>query len=189
MHDRRVERVMRRFRAFVVFALCIAAPVDAARAQATTRLAAPNVVEISERLVTSGQPSAMALASLKALGFDAVIYLAPATVSDAVPEEPRIVTGQGLVFINLPVQFDAPSARDYETFAALLKGLGTRKVLVHCQINLRASSFVFLYRVLALGDVPRQAYEALSSVWVPHGPWRRLIETELRDHHIDFELL
>jgi len=81
------------------------------------------------------------------------------------------------------------AARDYETFAALLNGLGTRKVLVHCQINLRASSFVFLYRVLALGDAPRQAYEALSSVWVPHGPWRRLIETELRDHHIDFELL
>lgn len=68
MHDRRVEGVMRRILPFVVFALCIAAPIDA-RAQAATRLAAPNVVEISERLVTSGQPSATVLASLKALGF------------------------------------------------------------------------------------------------------------------------
>jgi len=65
MHDQRVERVMRYIRAFVVLALCIAVPVDA-RAQVATRLAAPNVVEISERLVTSGQPSATALASLKA---------------------------------------------------------------------------------------------------------------------------
>ena len=70
MHDPRFERVMRRIRAFVMFALCIAAPIDA-RAHATTRLAAPNVVEIPERLVTSRQPSATALASAKALGFDA----------------------------------------------------------------------------------------------------------------------
>ena len=63
------------------------------------------------------------------------------------------------------------------------------EVLVHCQINLRASSFTFLYRVLSLGEPPRVAYEAPSSVWVPHGPWRRLIDTELRNHHIDFELL
>ncbi len=178
---------MRRTCACLMFALCIVAPFDA-RAQAT-RLAAPNVVVISEQLVTSGQPSAAALASLKALGFDAVIYLAPATVSDAVRDEHKIVTGQGLIFINLPVQFDEPSASDFETFAALLKGLGNRRVLVHCQINLRASSFVFLYRVLSLGDPPRRAYDALSSVWVPHGPWRRLIESELRSHHIDFELL
>jgi protein tyrosine phosphatase (PTP) superfamily phosphohydrolase (DUF442 family) len=178
---------MRRIAAVATLMLGIAVPVDL-HAEAT-RLAAPNVVEISDRLVTSGQPSASALSSLKALGFDAVIYLAPATVSDAVRDEQRIVTGQGLVFINLPVQFDNPSAGDYETFAALLKSLGTRKVLVHCQINLRASSFTFLYRVLSLGDPPRVAYEALSSVWVPHGPWRRLIDTELRNHHIDFELL
>ena len=178
---------MRRCMTFAALTLCFAATVDA-HAQAT-RLAAPNVVEISDRLVTSGQPSAAALSSLKALGFDAVIYLAPATVSDAVRDEHRIVTGQGLIFINLPIPFDQPSAGDYETFAALLQSLGARKVLVHCQINLRASSFTFLYRVLSLGDPPRKAYDALSSVWVPHGPWRRLIETELRNHHIDFELL
>ncbi len=51
------------------------------------RLIAPNVVEISPRLVTSGQPSAEALAGLKAMAFDAVIYLAPPTVSDAVRDE------------------------------------------------------------------------------------------------------
>lgn len=51
------------------------------------RLAAPNVVEISPRLVTSGQPSAEALAGLKAQGFEAVIYLAPPTVTDAVRDE------------------------------------------------------------------------------------------------------
>jgi hypothetical protein len=38
------------------------------------RLVAPNVVIVSSRLVTSGQPSADALSDLKSLGFE-VIYL------------------------------------------------------------------------------------------------------------------
>src|SRR5687767_1253377 len=107
---------------------------------------APNVVEISPRLVTSGQPTAENLANLKTMGFEAVIYLAPPTVQDAVRDEPLIVTRQGLTYVNIPIRFDHPTEADFETFAGVLTGLGSRKVLVHCQINLRASSLVFLYR-------------------------------------------
>jgi hypothetical protein len=70
-----------------------------------------------------------------------------------------------------------------------MTGLGSRKVLVHCQVNLRASSMVFLYRTIVLKEDPRVAYEAVSGVWSPEGPWRRLIETELRKHNVAFELL
>lgn len=154
-----------------------------------SRLVAPNVVEISPRLVTSGQPSAEALAGLKAQGFDAVIYLAPPTVADAVRDEQLIVTRQGLAFINIPIRFDNPAEADFETFAAVLGGLGTRKVLVHCQINLRASSMVFLYRTIVLKDDPRAAYATLAGVWSPEGPWRRLIESQLQKHGIAFEIL
>lgn len=152
------------------------------------RLIAPNVVEISPRLVTSGQPSAEALAGLKASGFDAVIYLAPPTVSDAVRDEQNIVARQGLTFINIPIKFENPTEADVEMFASVLTGLGTRKVLVHCQINLRASSMVFLYRVINLKEDPRVAYESVAGVWSPDGPWRRLIEDQLRKHKVAFEL-
>lgn len=141
------------------------------------------------RLVTSGQPSADALAGLKAQGFDADIYLAPPTVSDAVHDEQLIVTRQRLTFINIPIRFDNPTDADFETFAGVMTGLGSRKVLVHCQVNLRASSMVFLYRTIVLKEDPRVAYEAVSGVWSPEGPWRRLIETELRKHNVAFELL
>jgi protein tyrosine phosphatase (PTP) superfamily phosphohydrolase (DUF442 family) len=154
-----------------------------------TRLAADNLVEISPRLVTSGQPSAEMLANLKAQGFDAVVYLAPPTVMDAVRDEPLIVARQGLTFINIPIQFDHPTESDFETFAGVLRGLSDRKVLVHCQINLRASSMVFLYRTVVLKEDPRQAYEAVSKVWSPTGPWRKLLEEQLRKHKIAFELL
>lgn len=151
-------------------------------------LAAPNVVEISPRLVTAGQPSAEALAGLKAQGYEAVVYLAPPTVGDAVRNEPTIVTGQGLVFINIPIRFDQPTEADYDRFAAAMAGLGGRKVLVHCQINMRASAMVFLYRAIALKEPPRAAYESVSRVWSPDGPWRRLMDGLLRKHGVAFEI-
>lgn len=155
----------------------------------TSRLVAPNVVVVSSQLVTSGQPSAEALANLKTLGFEAVIYLAPPTVFDAVRDEQLIVARQGLTFINIPIRFDNPTEADFETFASALQGLGSRKTLVHCQVNLRASSMVFLYRAIVLKEDPRVAYEAVAGVWVPDGPWRRLIEDQLRKHNVAFELL
>lgn len=48
---------------------------------------------------------------------------------------------------------------------------------------------VFLYRTIMLKDDPRQAYEAVSRVWSPTGPWRKLLEDEPRKHKIAFELL
>lgn len=150
-------------------------------------LRAPNVVEISPRLVTSGQPAADALAGLAAQGFGAVIYLAPPTVSDAVRDESFIVARQGLVFVNIPIRFDGPTERDFEAFVGALGGLSGRKVLVHCQINMRASSMVFLYRSIILKEDPRIAYDSVARVWVPDGPWMRLIQDQLRKHKIDFE--
>jgi len=163
--------------AFLCLLLCMAAQ------------AAPNTVEISPRLVTSGQPDAGELRTLKGRGFEAVIYLAPPTVQDAVADEAKIVAGQGLVFVNLPVRFDNPADADFDAFAALLKGLGERKVLVHCQVNLRASSMAFLYRAIVLKEDPRLAYEAVGKVWVPDDTWKRFIERQLARHKIDFQPL
>ena len=170
---------------FIACVLCLGGMPDAL---AQRPALGPNVVEISPRLVTSGQPSAEALANLKALGFEAVIYLAPPTVQDAVGDEPLIVTRQGLTFVNIPIRFDRPTEADFETFAGVLTGLGNRKVLVHCQINLRASAMVFLYRAIVKKEDLRIAYEAVTKVWQPEAAWRRLIEDQLRKHEIAFEL-
>ena len=150
-------------------------------------LRAPNVVEISPQLVTSGQPTTEALGELRARGFGAVIYLVPPDASDAIRDESVIVGRQGLVFVNLPIRFEGPTAQDYETFAAILRGLQDRKVLVHCQVNMRASTFVFLYRVIVLREDPFPAYDAVTRVWTPGGPWKQLMQEQLRKHKIDFD--
>lgn len=147
----------------------------------------PNLVPVSPQLVTSGQPSADWLRSLKSKGYDAVVYLAPPTVPDAVPDEALIVASQGLVFINLPIAFDQPDAKHLDQFSALMKSLAGRKVLVHCQVNLRASTMVFLYRATALRDDPAAAWALVSRIWVPDGPWRDLVQSQLKRHEVKFD--
>ena len=147
----------------------------------------PNRVDITPRLVTSGQPSAEALGSLAAQGFEAVIYLAPPTVSDAVRDEALIVGKQGLVFVNIPIKFDSPAEKGFEAFTSVLSALSARKVLVHCQINLRASSMVFLHRVISRKEDPRVAYEAVAKVWSPDGPWKKLMQALLSKNGVNFE--
>jgi protein tyrosine phosphatase (PTP) superfamily phosphohydrolase (DUF442 family) len=148
---------------------------------------APNWVVISPQLVTSGQPSAEQLANLAAQGFEAVIYLAPPWVGDAVPDEVKIVARQGMTSINIPILFGNPTEKDFETFASVLQSLGKRKVLVHCQVNMRASSMVFLYRTIVLKEDPQVAYESVSKIWVPDGPWKKLIKDQLLKRNIRFD--
>ena len=72
-------------------------------------------------------------------------------------------------------------------FTSVLSALSARKVLVHCQINLRASSMVFLHRVISRKEDPGVAYEAVAKVWSPDGPWKTLIQTLLRKNGVSFE--
>jgi protein tyrosine phosphatase (PTP) superfamily phosphohydrolase (DUF442 family) len=158
-----------------------------ALAAAPSELAAPNVVPITPRLVTSGQPTAEALARLGEQGFQAVVYLAPLSLPNAVAAEPEILARQHIEFVNIPINFGKPSAEDFEQVAATLDRWKDRKVLVHCEVNMRASSMVFLYRTLRLKEKPEVAYEAVEKVWSPRGVWRELIVAQLRRGGIEFE--
>lgn len=156
-------------------------------AAAVERLVAPNVVEISPALVTSGQPSAEMLRSLSALGFEAVIYLAPSTVPDAVAEEPALLQAQGIEFVHIPIPFTQPSESHLLQLNVALERLKSKRVLVHCQVNMRASTLVFLHRVTVNRDDAALAYEAVAAVWSPRGPWKTLIVEQLRKHRIEFD--
>jgi len=166
-------------------ALLLAAAL--AFAPAVQALDAPNVVVISPTLVTSGQPTRQSLERLGAEGFEVVIYLAPPTVRDAIADEPAIVERQGLRFINIPIPFDAPAAAHFKAFADAMQAAGGRKVLVHCQVNMRASTMVFLLRTVTRGEPPEAAYRDVARVWSPDGPWKRLAVDLLRGRGIAFE--
>lgn len=150
---------------------------------------ADNTIVITPRLVTSAQPSRAFLATLKAQGFEVLVYLAPPTVPDAVADEPLIAGRQGLIYVNIPVAWTAPTRQDFESLARVLDAYKDRKVYVHCQANFRASSMVFLYRVIRLKDDPKMAWDAVRGAWEPNATWRAFIVEMLKAYDVAFEPL
>lgn len=179
----------RRTAALAVFALGLSAGglTGGPMASAAEPLAAPNVVIVGPNLVTSGQPAAQALSGLARHGFEAVIYLAPSSVPDAVQNEAELVAQQGLAFVHIPIPFGSPTEAHFEAVSAALTRLQGRKVLVHCQVNLRASTMVFLHRVIRQKESPAVAWESVTRVWSPAGPWKRLVVALLAKHGIAFD--
>ena len=147
-----------------------------------------NYVAVTERLHTAGQPTAATLATLGEQGFGLVVNLAPPSSQGAVAEEGKLVAGAGATYVNIPVDWQKPTYEDFELFSAVMSGARDRKVLVHCQLNMRASAFAFLYRVVHEAVPPEEAMKGLQAVWVPREQWADLTAEVLQRHHIDFEL-
>jgi uncharacterized protein (TIGR01244 family) len=149
---------------------------------------AVNHVTVTERLETSGQPSEESLRSLAERGIALVINLAPPTSRGAIATEAALVTSQGATYVNIPVEWQNPTDGDFELFSGIMQSAGERHVLVHCQANMRASAFTFLYRVVHEHVPPAQAFEAVSKVWIPRDQWAQFVGHVLQRYDIAFEL-
>ena len=145
---------------------------------------APNYRDYNELFSSSGQPDAAQLEHAAELGFERVIYLSFAGDSTALEGEDGIVIENGMRYVQLPVDWNAPKVDDFRTFAAIMQAEPSAKTLVHCQVNFRASTFSFLYRVAVLGESIPDAKAALDSVWNPNETWFRFIRETLDSYGI-----
>ena len=134
-----------------------------------------NYVENSPRISSAGMPTRRQFASIANAGFDAVVNLAPSGVFGAHEDERTLVEQQRMRYFNVPVDFDSPRKEDFERFAQILRDNADRRILVHCQMNLRASTFVYLYRVIELGEDTDRAFDDVEHVWLPSSRWREFI--------------
>ena len=98
-----------------------------------------------------------------------------------------MLRAQGIEFAKVPIHWTDPTEGDYAAFAAAMKRVPDGKVLVHCQINLQASSMTFLYRVIELKEPPDKAYDSVAAVWSPNEVWKRYIAAELARANIAFD--
>lgn len=132
---------------------------------------------ISERLATSGQIEYNEIPAIKDAGYEVVVNLAPAS-KERNGEEGFRVTEQGMAYVQIPVDWENPSPRDFDLFAGVMKANQDRKVYVHCFANMRVSVFVYLYRTLELGVPREQARADLGKIWDPatEPQWARFIE-------------
>lgn len=146
-----------------------------------------NYLVVSERLVTSGQPSAAQITALDALEYRIVINLAPGEGDTGFPDEARLLGSKGISYLAIPVELQRPLYQDFVLFSRVLDSAGNGRVWVHCRLNNRASIFAFLYRVIHEGADPDTAYEKVTQVWVPAPNWLRFARDTLAKHNISYD--
>jgi protein tyrosine phosphatase (PTP) superfamily phosphohydrolase (DUF442 family) len=105
-----------------------------------------NFLRIDDQLATSGMPQPDDFAAMRQAGFDVVINLALPTSDNALPNEGELVSAQGMTYVHIPVNFDAPQLKDFERFTKMMDVCVGQKVFVHCAANMRVSAFLFLHR-------------------------------------------
>jgi protein tyrosine phosphatase (PTP) superfamily phosphohydrolase (DUF442 family) len=134
---------------------------------------------IGYKLGTAGQPTENQFSEIRWAGFDTVINLALRSSDNALVNEGSIVTGLGMSYVHVPVDFKAPTSGDFNAFCGLMKAFEGRRVFVHCAANMRVSAFVFLYRVLHQNVSRSEAERDLRAIWERDDVWSRFIETQL----------
>lgn len=134
---------------------------------------------VGERLGTAGQPTQTQFPAVREAGFDAVINLALPTSDNALADEGSIVTGLGMAYVHIPVDFKTPTSEDFRVFCGVMEAFRDRRVFVHCAANKRVSAFVYLYRVLKQRVSPSEAERDLRAIWQPDEVWSRFIQEQL----------
>jgi len=139
-----------------------------------------NFRQVAPSITTSGTVVAEDLATLRDGGVEVVVDLVPATSEYAVAGEGDIVTGQGLTYIHIPVDFAAPSHEDIAAFIAAMDANAGRRIHVHCAANYRVSAFYGVYAMAKGWWTEAEADEHLRGVWDPatYPGWEPFIAAE-----------
>lgn len=143
---------------------------------------AENTHQVFDWLWTSGQLTKGDILALPELGIEAVVNLALPTSSNALPGEAELVTGLGMTYIQIPVEWEAPREEDLLLLVGILSALDKKKIWLHCARNMRVSAFVYLYRRMTLGEDELAARRLMDLVWQPDPVWQSFIQETLAKH-------
>jgi protein tyrosine phosphatase (PTP) superfamily phosphohydrolase (DUF442 family) len=135
-----------------------------------------NYYALADGLVSGGQPTPEEFTALRDAGFQVLINLVPPDADMALANERKIIAALGMEYIHIPVIWDAPQVSDAQTFFDAMQSHRAKHVFVHCEVNYRASAFLYLYRRKYLGVDERQARQDLQWIWEPNATWKQFIE-------------
>lgn len=136
---------------------------------------AVNTHQVFDWLWTSGQLSQGDVLKLPDLGIEVVINMALPSSPNALPAEADLVTGLGLAYIQIPVEWEHPLPEQFDQFVGVLKAFAGHNIWLHCAMNMRVSAFVYLYRKLVLGEGEENATFPMRDVWQPNEIWQEFI--------------
>ncbi len=165
---------MKSFIVVVIAVILMTGQPESVRADETTESLSQitNFHFISKQLASSGLLEFDKYQEIKKYGFKHVINLIPGNQD----KERAIVSSLGLSYQQIPVEWSEPTLEDFEVFLKLMKKYSKAKIYVHCEANYRASTFVYLYRILALGLKDSEAKKDLLKIWTPSETWQDYIE-------------
>jgi protein tyrosine phosphatase (PTP) superfamily phosphohydrolase (DUF442 family) len=126
-----------------------------------------NFVQLTDDVGTSGQPKRDQFELIKRDGYCAVVNLALPTSDHAIADEGSVVTGLGMSYFHIPVDFKNPTLEDLRTFFGTMNALEGRKVWVHCVVNARVSAFMYLYLKHMRGLDDAAARSPVLDRWAP----------------------
>ena len=126
-------------------------------------------------------PTAGQMESAAEAGVQVVINLALKTSQGALENEDALVESLGMKYIQIPVEWSEPTRQNLEDFFNAMDAHKDDNILVHCQANYRASSFVMLYRIHRLGWKKEDAIPVMEKMWNPEDfpVWQKFIEANL----------
>lgn len=135
-----------------------------------------NFMAVTDQVACSGQPTAGQFKWIKKAGYQVVIDLTTDDfIDNTLENEHDIVTGLGMIYVHIPVDFYNPQPEGFQRFVRTMRALSGEKVWVHCLVNARASSFIFKYRTTILGEDREDALWDLREIWEPFGPWKEFV--------------
>ena len=139
-----------------------------------------NFVPLTARVGTAGQPLAGQFKAIAAAGYEAVLNLAMPDHAESIDDEAAIVTSLGMIYLHIPVPFDAPRMAHLRQFIRLMQALGNQRVFVHCIMNYRVSVFMYQYLRVCEGYDDASARSPIFETWQPDARWQELMAVDAR---------
>jgi len=136
-----------------------------------------NLLQITDTLATSGQPTRAQFESIKRAGYTTIINLLPADHENALPGQAALMDELGFTHIYIPVDFKAPEEPEFDAFCEAMDQTQGQKVWVHCAANMRVSAFLYRYRVERQGEDEATCRAEMEQIWTPFGVWKSFIRT------------
>jgi protein tyrosine phosphatase (PTP) superfamily phosphohydrolase (DUF442 family) len=136
-----------------------------------------NQFKATEDIASSGQPTEAQFEEIASGGYDAIINLAMPDHENSIANEGSIVTSLRMMYIHIPVPFDAPNEDHFATFSGCMNALKNKRVWVHCIVNARVSAFLFRYLQEDKGFSAIEAKTPVLEQWLPKmdAVWKEFI--------------
>ncbi|MCG8687058.1 MAG: protein tyrosine phosphatase family protein [Desulfobacterales bacterium] len=133
-----------------------------------------NYLRYENGMISSGQPARNQFNLIRDAGYSVVINLAAFNKKGiSLKDEKSIVTGLGMRYFHIPVDFMNPTNQDFHKFIQVMDQVKGERIWIHCDANARASAFIYRYRCAVLGEDHETAIWDLREIWEPFGIWKR----------------